>query len=817
MFRYLTTALFTLFSCINIYAQTPSVEWHRSLGSNFSEYITSIQITSDGGSIVSGYSTGSDNGDVLGHHGNTTVGDIWILKLNKSGKIEWQKSLGGTDSEQSGFILETPDGGYIIAGGAASGGCGLTGNHGASDYWVVKLNNKGDILWQKQYGGSQDDVANSIALSADGGYFVAGFTVSDNGDVTGNHGGMDYWVIKIDAAGKLIWQKSLGGSGYDYASGIQSTADGGCIVAGSAESTDGNVTGSHGAGDGWVVKLDSKGNIIWQKAIGGSMSEQINSIQIAADGGYILAGTTNSHDGDVTGLHGQGFDAWVVKLESDGKIKWQKCYGGRENEHAKYIQNTPDGGYVFTGSSVSSDGDITCNAGSQDVLIMKINSNGILEWQKTAGGSDFDEGYCVQPLTDGSFMIAASASSPEIAGYHSPVGGPYDGKFDYWVIKLSAPVVTPYAPIVTIDRASGIICRGKQATINASVLYAGVSPRFQWLKNGITVGVNSPIYNDADLKENDQITCVVTNNSNCDNAGLSGSDVMTIKMKTRTQNPEITIIADNTSACNCATTTVKATIVNAGGSPDYKWMVNGNTTGINAAIFVSHKLKDGDVITCIYSDNTTCNINGSIVSNEIRIGGAGSATPSVTIAALSATVCKDSTITFTATTSNAGSNPTYQWKVNNVNTGNNSSVFSSAVIPAGATISCSIKVDPLFSCASVVSANSNSIVTNDNGCPSPGTGVINTGDYIKMPNAFTPNNDGSNDLFRVPARANIDLREFSIFDRWGNKVFSTADKGIGWNGTFNGKKQNSGVYIYFIKGKIDNKDIVVKGIFALVN
>ena len=169
--------------------------------------------------------------------------------------IEWQKSLGGTGSDGATTIQQTADGGYIVAGASISTDGDVTGNHGGNDYWVVKLNSTGTITWQKCLGGTGDDFASSIQQTIDGGYIVAGYSESTNGDVTGNHGGQDYWVIKLDSTGSITWQKSLGGTSQDYAYAIQQTADGGYIVAGYTTSTDGDVTGNHGDYDYWVVKL----------------------------------------------------------------------------------------------------------------------------------------------------------------------------------------------------------------------------------------------------------------------------------------------------------------------------------------------------------------------------------------------------------------------------------------------------------------------------------------------------------------------------------------------------------------------------------
>src|SRR5690606_34288354 len=151
-----------------------------------------------------------------------------------------------------------------------------------NDYWIVKLDGNGNTQWQKALGGSSGDEAQSIQQTADGGYIVAGLSWSNSGDVIGNHGISDYWVVKLDGNGNIQWQKALGGSGYDKATSIQQTADGGYIVVGETYSNDGDVTGYHGGGDYWVMKLDDSGNIQWQKTLGGSNLDVATSIQQTA-------------------------------------------------------------------------------------------------------------------------------------------------------------------------------------------------------------------------------------------------------------------------------------------------------------------------------------------------------------------------------------------------------------------------------------------------------------------------------------------------------------------------------------------------------
>jgi hypothetical protein len=408
------------------FAQAPAIEWQKSLGGTGDDFAQSIQQTTDGGYIVAGF-TRSNDGDVTGNHGDN---DAWVVKLSSTGAIEWQKTLGGTNGDAAYSIQQTADGGYILTGYTTSYDGDISGNHGYYDYWVVKLSSTGVIQWQKTLGGTADELPYSIQQTSDGGYIVAGITDSNNGDITGNHGGRDYWIVKLSSTGTIQWQKALGGTGDDFETSMQKTADGGCIVAGWTVSNDGDVTGIHGNEDYWVVKLTSTGAIEWQKTLGGTGDDYAASVQQTADGGYIVAGQTNSNDGDVTGNHGD-YDYWVVKINSSGTVEWQKTLGGTSYDVVHSIQQTTNGNYILSGITGSNDGDVTGNNGYQDCWVVKLSSTGTLLWQKALGGSTSEEAYSIQETNDGGCIIAAYTQSNDgdVTGNH--------GSEDYWIVKLS--------------------------------------------------------------------------------------------------------------------------------------------------------------------------------------------------------------------------------------------------------------------------------------------------------------------------------------------------------------------------------------------
>ena len=320
--------------------------------------------------LIAGESNSND-GDVSGNHEGS---DYWIVKLSPSGEITWQQSLGGSGADSATSIKQTIDGGYIVAGYSSSSDGDVTVNQGSGDYWIVKLNAAGGIEWQKSFGGSDFDNALSIDQTNDNGYIIAGLTNSNDGDVTLNQGVRDYWIVKLNMTGDLIWEKSLGGSGDDRAYSIKQTSNNNYIIGGFSSSHDGDVTANNGDGDCWIVNLNPEGNILWQKALGGSSTDTAHNIQETIDGGFIIAGYSASNDGDVTENKG-GLDCWTVKLSPIGDIQWQKAVGGSGDELFSSIHQTADGGYIAGGRSNSTDGDVTENKGEQDYWIVKFESD----------------------------------------------------------------------------------------------------------------------------------------------------------------------------------------------------------------------------------------------------------------------------------------------------------------------------------------------------------------------------------------------------------------------------------------------------------
>ena len=418
--------LFVYSYSINMFGQSPSIQWEKSLGGGMYDWSKEIELTSDGGNITIGYSASTD-GDISFSHGD---GDCWIIKSNAVGLVQWSKTFGGTGFDYGYSMKQTSDGGYIAAGYSESNDGDVTGNHGGGDCWILKLNASGTILWQKTYGGTLNDKAQCIRQTSDGGYIICGNTDSSDGDVSSNHGGGDCWVLKLDNAGLIEWEKTVGGSANDSGEDIKQTSDGGYILTGGTHSNDEDVTVQKGNGDCWIVKLDNAGNISWQKSFGGSNYDYAQSIEQTIDGGYVIAGYTESNDGDITGAHGGG-DCWVIKCDDLGNLQWQKALGSSGNDYGFCIQQIIGGGYILTGYSELNDGDVTGNHGNYDCWVVKLNEFGAFEVQKSFGGTGVDIGYSIRQTADGSYIIAGSSESDDgdVSGNH--------GSGDCWIIKLN--------------------------------------------------------------------------------------------------------------------------------------------------------------------------------------------------------------------------------------------------------------------------------------------------------------------------------------------------------------------------------------------
>ena len=323
--------------------------------------------------------------------------------------LRWLRSLGGTGSDAANFSFKTSDGGLLMIGSTKSNDKDVFGNHGDLDVWVVKMTKAGIVEWRKCLGGTSFDIPVAAVYQNQSLTIIAN-TWSYNGDVSGYHGAGDIWVVKLDGNGNILWQKTLGGSDTEQAMDIIALNGGGYAICGSTQSTNGDVTGNQYGGNLWVFRLDENGALQWQKALGGYGQEAIRTAKIieSSNGSLLIGSETSSNNGDVSGNNG-GFDAWVSRLSAGGSLVWQKCLGGVANEFFADIKEAADGS-VFVLSQTSSYNLPSfhgTNTDYADVYLARLSSSGSLLQHRCYGSSIGDEPYELMPQADGGVVLSA--------------------------------------------------------------------------------------------------------------------------------------------------------------------------------------------------------------------------------------------------------------------------------------------------------------------------------------------------------------------------------------------------------------------------
>ena len=431
------TTPFVVLTTLQVLAQTaPPIAWQKALGGTDTDEGLAIAGTSDGGAIVAG-TTFSNDGDVGSNNG---FYDVWLVKLDALGQIQWEKNYGGSAIDVAKDVIQTSDGGYLVAARSNSEDGDVPMNNGDWDNWILKLDAAGVLEWQTVHGGNGHDEPQVCAETADG-YIIGGRSNSENGDVVGNHSWtFDMWVYKLAFDGSLFWQRCYGGTSSEELYDIQLMPDGGLVMAGEGASDDGDVTATCDTAfsDFWVVRTDAAGTIMWQQCYGGSDIDFVRTIRATLDGGFIVAGTTESVDGMVTGHHGD-MDLWVIKLDASGGLEWQRALGGSGLENFGSATQLADGRYAVLGEAWSTDGDLTVSNGAADFWLVMLDANGNIKWDKNMGGSMRERSRSIALASDGCILAAGStlSSDGDVTGYHLPYSS---SNTDFWIVKLGSDV-----------------------------------------------------------------------------------------------------------------------------------------------------------------------------------------------------------------------------------------------------------------------------------------------------------------------------------------------------------------------------------------
>jgi PGF-pre-PGF domain-containing protein/uncharacterized delta-60 repeat protein len=540
-------------------------EWNRTFGGSGSDGGYSVQQTSDGGYVIGGYTSSFGGGGW----------NFWLVKTDFLGNPKWNRTFGGSDADLGRSVQQTSDGGYILVGYTRSFGVG------GDDFWLIKTNSSGDHVWNKTFGGASDEKAYSVQQTSDGGYIIGGYTSSFG------VGGGDFWLVKTNSSGDHEWNRTFGGSSGDYGESVQQTSDGGYLLAGM-------TTSSFGAGsnDFWLVKTNSSGDHEWNRTFGGTNSDKAYSVQQTTDGGYILAGGTSSFGAGSN-------DFWLVKTNSSGDHEWNRTFGGASDDEAYSVQQTSDGGYILAGETQS------FGAGGYDFWLVKTNSSGDHEWNRTLGGSSNDQANSIKQMSDGGYIFAGETQSFGV------------GNKDFWLVKVKATgenyfsVDTP--PVITIDSPQDGVTNNNTPLLNATFsevvdtawysIDDGANQSYATATSNLTLTL-SPL-----LEGNHNITVYAN-----DSLGNTGSRVVYFTVDT--SPPVITIDSPQDGVTNDNTSLLNATF---GEVVDTAWYsvddgINQSyVTATSNLTLILSTLSEGDHDITVYANDSAGNTGTKVV------------------------------------------------------------------------------------------------------------------------------------------------------------------------------------------------------------
>ena len=456
------SVLLTSFCTCLSFAQEQSVDYQSALGGSRQEYLFDAIPTADGGFLIAGSSVSDPSGNMT--QPNKGDLDYWICKMDANNNLQWQKSYGGAKMDLLQSVKTTADGGYILAGISASGKGGdkIHANQGSTDFWIIKIDDGGAIQWQQTIGGNGQEKLSSIVQTPDGGYAIAGASSSSkskadqNGVIDLNlkteasRGGLDFWMVKLQANGHVAWQKTLGGKFQDELKVIQPLASNEYLLGGYSNSNQSGdkTTNSIGLGDYWILKVNATGEILWQQTLGGTGDDVLVSLIRTQDGGFVIGGNSgeettgtgsrNAKNSNKSQSNAKGSDFWLVKIDTEGTTDWQQTYNFGSKDVLSSLTETSEGAILLGGfaqSELKSSGKgITVSKekeGINDYIAMQVDSKGTSLWSQSIGSRGDEVLKRVIPTQDGGYLLAGTSNGDKSRDKSSNARGN-----DYWVVKL---------------------------------------------------------------------------------------------------------------------------------------------------------------------------------------------------------------------------------------------------------------------------------------------------------------------------------------------------------------------------------------------
>ncbi|HKQ40081.1 MAG TPA: hypothetical protein VJ063_18550 [Verrucomicrobiae bacterium] len=398
----------------------------------------------DGGYLLGGYSYSTGTFD----RRSTNYGfmDFWVVRTDKDGNKLWEQSYGTSAWDDMTAAVALNDGGFLLGGYTyGADGSKTSPKYGSTDFWIIRIDAQGNILWDRSYGGASEDWLSAIVQTSDGGFLLAGSSMSAAGGTktSTNYGPFDFWAVRIDAAGQQLWDRSYGGTEGDLVFSAKAAPDGGFVLAGNSYSpANGSKTSpAFGESDIWIVRIDVSGNQVWDRSFGGSGLETMGAIQSVSEGGFIIAASSGSPPGvGKTSPNYGGRDFWAIRLDADGNKLWERTAGGSDNDFARAVREGFDGGFLLAGESVSLGGGTKTSqnvyrfpgAPSTDYWLVQLDHAGSQLWEQTIGGTGEDSIAAIENDGQTGFVLLGSSDS---AGTGMKSTANY-GELDYWVVKV---------------------------------------------------------------------------------------------------------------------------------------------------------------------------------------------------------------------------------------------------------------------------------------------------------------------------------------------------------------------------------------------
>lgn len=766
---------------------------------------------------------------------NLTSLNTFILKLDPNGNFLWAKQFLAVPNPNGagewGYGIALDLGGNILLTGYFQGQVDFNPGPGTyflqsvsdgvrsyNETYIVKLDPGGNFIWAKQMARAAPTtfygMGTAIDVDVNGNVFTVGMfpETTDFDPDAGTYNltavaGMDVFLSVLDASGNFVAAKNIvAGASSNWANSVRVDAAGNVYISGNFYFTAdfdpcisvNNMTSS-GISDGYFMKYSATSVSITSSAVTICPGNPVSFTATSVNGGLspvyqwqvngVPVGSNSTNYTTTSLQNGDVVRAILITNPS--------CTPPVSNASNGITINVVTG--PMASASILASATTICQGTS--VIFTATPTNGgtspSYQWQLNGinVGADLPT-YTTNSLLQGDIVSVIMTSSLSCVS-----GSPSTSN------AISMSVTNSVSPTVSISSTNPNICTGTAVTFTANSINEGTGPIYQWKLNGNNAGTNSPIFTASSFPNGDIVSVLMTSNANCavPNSVTSNSIPIVISNPV---TPAVSISTPLVAVCAGSIVNFTANPANGGPLPVYQWQVNGLNVGVNSPVYTSSSLVNSDIVSLLMTSNAACATVSVVTSNSIQMSVINeTVTPSIAIVASPGIICYGTEVRFTATTVNGGNNSRYQWKLNGTGVGSNSPVYITNTLNDGEVINCILTSSEQCPSPAIVGSNSIVVAMDANTCPQD----------IYIPTAFTPNRDGKNDILRPVVRGSLIYYEFSIYNRWGQKIFETTDYKRGWDGKVKGIDTNTDTFVWMCTYQFQGKQqTFLKGVVTLI-